>query len=166
MVVLIGKPSSGKGTQSHLLSEFLNYKHVSPGELLRSSKDPEIEKILQSGKLVPHNITFKLLQKNLTEKSILDGFPRDPIQLEWFEGIVKNYTVTIFEIDVSDEICMDRMLSRNRSDDHIDSIKNRLKTYNSNIDFLRFELSNNYKFHKIDGTQRKEKIFNDIVSLL
>ena len=93
VVVLLGAPGAGKGTQAVLLAERLGIPHISTGDLFRSAvRDAspiglEARRYMERGQLVPDDITIQILLERLTEPdaaggAILDGFPRNRAQAE------------------------------------------------------------------------------------
>jgi adenylate kinase len=93
VVVLLGAPGAGKGTQANILSERLGIPHVATGDLFRTAvrdKSPiglEARRYMERGQLVPDDITIQMLLDRLTAPDaaqgvILDGFPRNRAQAE------------------------------------------------------------------------------------
>ena len=93
VVVLLGAPGAGKGTQADLLSERLGIPHVSTGDLFRgAARDAspiglEARRYMERGQLVPDDITIRMLLERLSAPDaargvILDGFPRNRAQAE------------------------------------------------------------------------------------
>jgi len=93
VVVLLGAPGSGKGTQAPILAERLGLPHVATGDLFRAAvRDGspvglEARRFMERGQLVPDDITIAMLLKRLTQDdaidgAILDGFPRNQAQAE------------------------------------------------------------------------------------
>jgi adenylate kinase len=91
VVVLLGGPGAGKGTQAHILTERLGVPHVSTGDLFRaavrdgSAIGLEARRYMERGHLVPDDITIRMLLARLaaedaTGGAILDGFPRNAAQ--------------------------------------------------------------------------------------
>lgn len=91
VVVLLGAPGAGKGTQAPLLAERLGIPVVATGDLFRSAvRDGtalgmEARRYMDAGQLVPDEITIRLLLDRLArpdaaEGVILDGFPRTAVQ--------------------------------------------------------------------------------------
>ena len=87
-IVLLGAPGAGKGTQAALLSQKLKLAHIASGDLFRQSlaKGTELGKqaktYMEQGKLVPNEITIKMVLERITSPDcqsgiILDGFPRN-----------------------------------------------------------------------------------------
>ena len=70
-IIFIAPPASGKGTQSKLISNTYNIPHISMGEIMRDSRNPntDIGKIIikcqDERKLVPLDITLKLIKERL-----------------------------------------------------------------------------------------------------
>ena len=91
VVLFLGAPGSGKGTQSKIFSADLKIAHLSTGDMLRSEvkKKSELGKIaeeyMNSGKLVTDKFMIDLIKHRILEKDcengfILDGFPRNLVQ--------------------------------------------------------------------------------------
>jgi adenylate kinase len=88
VIVMLGGPGAGKGTQAQILTERLGLPHVSTGDLFRAAVQDgtpiglEAERYMDSGQLVPDEITIRMLLSRLEEDdarggAILDGFPRN-----------------------------------------------------------------------------------------
>ena len=120
-IVLIGAPASGKGTQSKLLSKEYGLVHISTGDLFReilSGDSPlkdEIESYINNGKLVPDELTLKLVLNRLNNDDVkngylLDGFPRTINQAEMFSKVADiDYAIYI---DADYETLVSRSLNR------------------------------------------------------
>jgi adenylate kinase len=91
VVVLLGAPGAGKGTQADLLRRRLSIPHVAPGDLFRaavgegSPLGKEARRFMERGQLVPDAITIRMVLDRLAEPdatagAILDGFPRTAAQ--------------------------------------------------------------------------------------
>lgn len=98
-LVLIGAPSSGKGTFAQLISNKYNIPTISTGQLLRNEiklgtpLGQEVAAITASGNFVKDEYVIELLKKRLAEPDvergfILDGFPRTVAQAEALNDIV------------------------------------------------------------------------------
>ena len=91
VLVLLGAPGAGKGTQAEVLSEKLGIPHVATGDLFRAAvRDAtmiglEARRFMERGQLVPDDITIRMLLERLSKPdaakgAILDGFPRNGAQ--------------------------------------------------------------------------------------
>ncbi len=91
MVVLLGAPGAGKGTQAALLRDRLGIPHIATGDLFRaavrdgSAVGLEARRYMERGQLVPDDITIRMLLGRLARPdaergAILDGFPRTRVQ--------------------------------------------------------------------------------------
>lgn len=91
VIVVLGAPGAGKGTQAALLRDKLGLPHVATGDLFRAAvRDGspvglEARRYMERGQLVPDDITIRMLlarlaQDDATRGVILDGFPRNRAQ--------------------------------------------------------------------------------------
>ncbi|MGB4420779.1 MAG: nucleoside monophosphate kinase [Candidatus Saccharimonadales bacterium] len=149
MIIFLGPAGSGKSVQGQLLAEKYNWQWLSVGQLLRASSDEKIQKIMQKGKLVPNNLTFKVLSENLDgiknyKKIILDGFPRSIEQTDWLiNSKYHEFLDLVFVIQISTQEIIQRMELRGRSDDNHQSINERLEIYYQEINEIINHLKNN-----------------------
>lgn len=116
-IVLLGKPSSGKGTQAKILAETLKLKHISTGDLLReevakgSPLGKEAKSFMDKGALVTDKLIIDLLKLRLPKDNyILDGFPRTLVQGEELNRIVK--LDHVIDVDCSDSLILKRITAR------------------------------------------------------
>jgi len=93
IILLLGAPGAGKGTQSELLSDRLDMVHVASGDLLRDHRRRGTElgkmadEFIKVGHLVPDDVVIKMILHRLRAADcvhgvILDGFPRTVVQAE------------------------------------------------------------------------------------
>ena len=144
-LVLIGPPGAGKGTQAEILSEKLGVPHISTGDLFRSNIGEgtplgvEAKQYIDAGKLVPTDVTARMVAARLDEGDtdegfLLDGFPRTVEQAELLEDILAKHGVAldgVVELRVPEEVVVERMLARGRADDNEETIRTRLSVYRS-----------------------------------
>jgi adenylate kinase len=87
IIVIIGAPGAGKGTQARLLSEKYGYPHISTGDILREMARADtplgrkIKETMASGRLVSDEILAEVIwtrtsQPDCSNGFILDGYPR------------------------------------------------------------------------------------------
>lgn len=99
IIVLMGAPGAGKGTQADLLSERAGYRKISTGDALRKhvklgTKVGKLAgEIMARGELVPDNVLLDVLKEEIGPKSndviILDGYPRNLAQAETLMKVVE-----------------------------------------------------------------------------
>jgi adenylate kinase len=93
VVVLLGAPGAGKGTQAQILSERLGLAHVATGDLFRAAVRDQTplgvtaKGYMDRGELVPDAVTIEMLLERLAKPDaeagiLLDGFPRNTAQAE------------------------------------------------------------------------------------
>lgn len=121
IICLFGPQGSGKGTQAKILTKKLHTPHISTGDLFRLAIESktelgkQVEKIINSGQLVPDEVTFNLLKERIAnldcaEGFILDGYPRTINQAKLLDQYAKVSQVIFIEI--SDEESVKRLTNR------------------------------------------------------
>ena len=125
-LVFTGAPGCGKGTQARRLKEKIAIPHLSTGEMLRAEAARgtalglEIKALIDGGNLVSDEMIIKMLSARIDEDDckngfILDGFPRTLPQAEVLEDMLGKKGIkldAVIEIQVPDEIIMERILGR------------------------------------------------------
>lgn len=124
VVILLGPPGSGKGTQAVRLTKDLGIPHISTGDLFREniSKNTELGKraktYMDAGKLVPDEVVLDMLFDRVSRPDcangfLLDGFPRTLPQAEAFAKQLKPGTeLIVLNLEVPDEIIIKRAEGR------------------------------------------------------
>ncbi|MBM3191874.1 MAG: adenylate kinase [Chlamydiae bacterium] len=99
VVILLGPPGVGKGTQATKIHQKLNLPHISTGDILRANikaQTPlglQTQNIIAKGELVPDNLVDTMLMQRLEQKDcrkgfILDGYPRTLSQAHTLENLL------------------------------------------------------------------------------
>ena len=128
IVVLLGPPGSGKGTQAKKVANTLKLPHVDTGNLIREAIKNETplgikaKDIVESGRLLPDQLVNSLIKEklySLKEDSfqgfILDGFPRTIGQAEALEKIIEELNLgplKIFNVQAPEDLLIKRLSSR------------------------------------------------------
>lgn len=123
-IILLGAPGSGKGTQAEKLVERNGFIQFSTGDIFRkhireqTALGIEAAKFMNAGKLVPDDVTNKMVAEELKTRHdglIFDGYPRTIDQAEALKKTLKELGVGIdkvFYIDVDQKILLDRIAGR------------------------------------------------------
>ena len=125
IIVLMGAPGAGKGTQARLLQERLHLPQISTGDIFRALKTAdtplaqEVRDIMERGQLVPDELTIQLVKERTAQDDckngyILDGFPRTPAQADSLEklAIEQGNSIVAILVDVPLDLLEKRMTGR------------------------------------------------------
>jgi adenylate kinase len=125
IIVLMGAPGAGKGTQARLLHERLKLPQVSTGDMFRALKEAqtplanEVRALMEAGKLVPDDLTIRVVRERTAREDcrngyILDGFPRTPAQAVMLNKLAaeQGKKIQAIEIQVPQELLAKRMVGR------------------------------------------------------
>lgn len=185
-IILFGPPGSGKGTQSALITQKYNLKHLSTGDILRAEikNGTELGRIadsyIASGNLVPDKMIIDILMNAVNSANgkyrgmIYDGFPRTLVQAQALEDILEhhehNRINVLIELHLDENVLIERLLKRGetsgRSDDNIDAIRKRLEVYKSQSrPAAEFYKSRN-KYAAVDGLGTVEEILERISNVI
>lgn len=175
MIVFMGVAGAGKSVQGKLLADDLGYRWLSTGEFLRMHISGDRRKEMLAGKLLADEEIISILDKflidtNMDEACVLDGFPRTLPQAEWLlaqhsKGDVKLRAVV--HLVASKSTVMDRLLARGRQDDTKEAIEQRFAEYEEQtlpiVDWFKRE---GIVVHEIDGERSIESIHSDIMKAI
>ena len=142
-LIFLGPPGAGKGTQAQVLSENHRIPHISTGDILRAAvtnQTPlgkQAKDYMDRGELVPDTLILGLIQDRLSYEDakngwILDGFPRNVNQAAFLEELLTNLDQSadcVLNLEVPDEVLVERLLARQRKDDNESTIRRRLEVY-------------------------------------
>ena len=121
ILVLIGAPGAGKGTQARLLQERRGIPQISRGDMFREMRSldtplaREVQEIMASGKLISDEITYRIVRERTSKSDtagtfVLDGYRRTAVQAEQLEGLANDQGKEILAIEV--DIPVDELLKR------------------------------------------------------
>lgn len=147
VVIFLGPPGAGKGTQAARLSEALNVPAISTGDIFRANVKGETElgnlakRYMDAGEYVPDEVTNSMVadrlgQDDAAEGFLLDGYPRTSAQVDELDRILAaegHEIEQVVELTADVDEVVARLLARaqteGRSDDSEDVIRHRLDVY-------------------------------------
>jgi len=126
IMILIGPPGAGKGTQASRIENFLSVGNLSTGALLReaiasnSELGQQAKALVEGGSFVPDEVVISLVSARIEEPDcengfILDGFPRTIAQAEALERVLESRgkkVEAVVEIKTEDDVVVERINGR------------------------------------------------------
>jgi len=126
IVVLLGPPGTGKGTQAKLIEERFSLAHISTGDMLRaevasgSDLGEKVKGYLDAGELVPDDLIVEMIAERIENPDakkgfILDGFPRTVSQAEMLDKMLENRGLAVdvvLNLIVSEDKIVSRLSNR------------------------------------------------------
>jgi adenylate kinase len=124
--ILLGAPGAGKGTQADIIVKEMSLPHVASGDLFRHALKNETplgkqaESYMKAGKLVPDEITIKMILERVAQPDckvgcVFDGFPRTLEQAKALDVALEKEGKSIEKaiyIEVPQEALLDRLTGR------------------------------------------------------
>ncbi|KAG0150004.1 hypothetical protein CROQUDRAFT_652988 [Cronartium quercuum f. sp. fusiforme G11] len=181
VIFVLGGPGAGKGTQCARLVQEYGFVHLSAGDLLRAEQQREgskyggmIKEYIKEGRIVPMEVTIKLLQNAIGEavkggknRYLVDGFPREMDQAIKFDEDVCESSFVLF-LTCPEKILLSRLLERGktsgRDDDNEESISKRFHTFIATsmpvVDYYREK----GKVVEVDSSLSVEEVYEQIKS--
>lgn len=204
--VIMGVQGSGKGTLARRLVEDFDLVHISVGDIFRwhiqhhTKMGARVKRIVASGQLVPDATVEEVVRDRLGIHDwnygfLLDGFPRNPEQAQFY---LENYDCdAVIQLDISDEAVMQRITNRRlcskcgldynlinhrpkvldrcdvcggalvaRIDDTPEAVQARLRDYHSKTVPTLDLFSKKGLIVRIDATQSADVVFRELCSRL
>jgi adenylate kinase len=183
-MVIFGPPGAGKGTQSEKLIQRFGFIHISTGDLFRwhtKNDTPlgrKVKEIMNSGQLVPDEITISMLKEELDKHPqakgfLFDGFPRTVAQAEALDDFMKSRGTAIHYVvalDVAEDEVRTRIARRktieNRADDEEEKLNQRITEYYSKTIHVLPHYQKDGRLHTIPGVGSIDAIFESICSVV
>jgi len=180
LVVFLGPPGAGKGTQAARLAAKYGLPHISTGDMLReavaagSELGQRVEAIMASGELVPDDVMLDVVEERLGKPdcsggAVLDGYPRTRGQAETLDPLAQKVGLgsvsLVLMLDVPEEELVRRISGRRaettgeRSDDRDDVVRERLRVYRRDTEPLIDYYRAHGALEEVDGVGTVEEVF-------
>jgi len=168
VVLLMGPPGAGKGTQASRLAEERGLRKLSTGDMLRDhvARGTELGRraraLMDAGTLVPDDVIVGMVRDTFAAapvlRFLLDGFPRTPGQAAALDALLAEHGARItaaIVLDVADDELVRRLAHRaveeGRSDDTEDVIRTRMDVYRRQTQPLLDYYAEQGALHRVDG---------------
>jgi adenylate kinase len=179
-LVLFGPPGAGKGTQSEKLIQKYGFVHISTGDLFRwhtkndTPLGKKVKEIMNSGALVPDEITIAMLKEELDKNPnakgfLFDGFPRTVPQAEALDKFMKDNGSAIHHVvalDVAEAEVRTRIAKRrateNRVDDEEEKLNKRITEYFTKTIHVLPYYEKQGRLDAVHGVGEIQTIFDDV----
>ncbi|BAZ66970.1 MAG: adenylate kinase [Pelatocladus maniniholoensis HA4357-MV3] len=175
-LIFLGPPGAGKGTQAKTLANHCDIPHISTGDILRQAlKDQtplgiKAQNYMDRGELVPDQLVEEMVEERLAKPDtksgwILDGFPRTVKQAAFLGKLLQKLEQQgekVVNLDVPDDIVVDRLLQRGRADDTEEVIRRRLEVYRSETAPLIDYYGDRHQLITVNGNQSLEEVTTDL----
>ncbi|ACK72103.1 adenylate kinase [Gloeothece citriformis PCC 7424] len=179
-LIFLGPPGSGKGTQAQVLSQSLQIPHISTGDILRQAitdSTPlgiKAQSYMDKGELVPDDLLLDLIKNRLSQPDaqqgwILDGFPRTVAQACFLENLLAQldlFSECVVNLEVPEDVLIERLLGRGRQDDHETTIRRRLQVYHEQtapvIDYYR----QRGNLNSLNGNRPPEQVSHSLKEII
>lgn len=211
LVILMGPPGAGKGTQAERVAKEFGLLHISTGDILRGAVKEETplgkeaKEYMERGALVPDEVIINIMKEKLEKPDcaggvLLDGFPRTVEQAEALDHVLNGLRINIdavINVDVSPDKLLERLTGRRvcrgcgstyhmkfnpprvrnicdhcsgelyqRSDDTVDTVKERLEVYSKQtLPLIQYYQRKNL-YHAVDGARPIDEVFEGIATYL
>ncbi len=151
ILVFLGPPGAGKGTQAARVAERLGLKKISTGDILRdhvrrgTELGKKVAPIMERGDLVPDDLILAIIKEELKElpvvRVLFDGFPRTLAQAQALDALLAEMGLEVDAavlLDVPEDELVARLLKRaqeeGRADDNEATIRRRLEVYKADTE--------------------------------
>lgn len=187
-ILFFGRTGAGKGTQAHLLQDYLREQkkevlYIETGARFRLfTEEPSYtakytKKILEDGGLLPDFLPVALWGRIFMEEYrgdeniILDGLARrenEAVLLDSALSFFQRKNTYVLDINISPEWAENVLKTRGRADDDSEDIKHKMEWFELNTipAINHFKNNSSYTFIEINGEQTVEQVHNDILKAL
>ena len=186
IIILLGPPGAGKGTQATRLMDKYGFVQLSTGDMLREAiangteLGMQAKAIMEAGNLVEDHIILGMIGERLSsgasdEGVILDGFPRTIAQAEGLDAMLAEMSLGVdhvIEMQVDEQMLADRIVKRAaesdqiRDDDTVEVLQKRLKVYHESTAPIIPYYTDKGRLSVVDGMQAIETVASAIDNII
>jgi len=190
IVIFLGPPGAGKGTQAAHIVEKYGIPQLSTGDMLRvavAAQTPvgqQAKAVMDAGNLVSNEIVAAIVEERIEQDDcvpgfLLDGFPRTHVQAEALDAMLtkkERGVDVVIELKVDEAALLNRLRKRiedtrakgdePRQDDNEDTFKYRLEVYHDQTAPLIPYYENQGKLKAVDGMGSVEAVSAEIDAIL
>ncbi|MFA6423273.1 MAG: nucleoside monophosphate kinase [Patescibacteria group bacterium] len=121
LIILIGPPASGKGTQGKIISDHIKYEYFAMSQAIdefieaNPSRKDEIRSFINSGQLVPDSTIEEIIAYKFSNSEsgvVTDGFPRTIEQAKFLDKNFNDITKRVFYLNLKDDSVISRIEGR------------------------------------------------------
>lgn len=175
IVILLGPPGVGKGTQAQMAADKKGWLHLSTGDMLRAQVDADTELgdkaqlYMNRGDLVPDEIMVAMVAEEIQKLRsdqvlLLDGFPRTAAQAEALGERAPGGAIRIaLYFSAPKSVLTARLLGRGRKDDSKEVIEHRLDVYDETTQPLVSYYRDQGLLREVDADRTIEAIQTDVL---
>jgi adenylate kinase len=183
IMIFLGPPGAGKGTQAERVALEKNLVKISTGDMMRAeaARGTELGQLvaplLSEGKLVPDHILLPIVMGSLSSMSpvrvVLDGFPRNPNQAKVLDETLESLNTVVSQVillEVPEQVVLERIVARGvssgRSDDTIETARARQQVYQSETQPLVDFYESQGKLARVDGMGSMDEVYGRILTVV
>ncbi|MDR1767401.1 MAG: adenylate kinase [Propionibacteriaceae bacterium] len=183
-LLIVGPPGVGKGTQAKGIAEHYGVPAISTGDMFRAMKSADtplarqVQQIMNSGALVPDEITDAIVADRLSQPDarggwLLDGYPRNLGQVDALDQALAGEGASIdavVSLTADEDVLVARLLQRaeieGRADDNAETIANRMRVYREATDPLLSVYRDRGLLVEVDGVGEIAEVAGRITAAL
>lgn len=185
VVIFLGPPGAGKGTQAQRLAQEKGLLQISTGDILRdhiargTELGQQVKPYMDAGQLVPDAILIALIRDKLASmdhvRVIFDGFPRTRPQAEALDVLLEELGAPVNAVpllEVPDQVLIDRIVERGRlaaergepvrSDDNEETARKRQEVYRRDTQPLIDHYASRGHLYTVDGVGTPDEVYDRI----